>query len=85
MWNSNFLFFCTYSRKEMAAIRSDTNILATIFSFSIISKVSIFLSLTSYVLFGNVITASKVFIISAYFSSFDRSMLLLWPLALTIK
>lgn len=69
-------------RKEVNAIRSIAYIRATINSFAMISKVSIFLSLISYVYFGNVITARKVFIVSSFFSILHPSMIYSFPLAL---
>ena len=76
---SNELHF----RKEIDAIRSSAYIRATINSFTMISKVSIFLSLVSYVYFGNVITARKVFIVSSYFNILNVSMVGFWPIVLT--
>lgn len=52
-------------------------------SFNIISRFSIFLSLASYVYFGNVFTARQVFIVTAYFNFLYDSMLHFWPIALT--
>ncbi|XP_055326333.1 ATP-binding cassette sub-family C member 4-like [Sitodiplosis mosellana] len=70
-------------KKEVDAIRSSAYIRATINSFTMISKVSIFLSLVSYVYFGNVITARKVFIVSSYFNILNVSMVAFWPIVLT--
>lgn len=67
----------------MNAIRGIAYVRATITSFSMISKISIFLSLASYIYFGNVITARKVFIVSSYFNILNLSMVYFWPLALT--
>lgn len=72
-----------FDRKEVDAIRGIANIHATITSLTMISKVSICLSLLSYVYFGNVITARKVFIVSSYFNILNLSMVYFWPLALT--
>lgn len=52
-------------------------------SFNIVSRCSIFLSLASYVYFGNVFTARQVFISTAYFNYLYDSMLYLWLIALT--
>lgn len=48
-----------------------------------ISKISIFLSLISYIYFGEVITARKVYIVMTYFSILNLSMVYFWPVALT--
>lgn len=48
-----------------------------------ISKISIFLSLITYVYYGNLITARKVFIVSSYFNTLNLVMVYFWPVALT--
>ena len=68
-------------RKEVSAIRSIAYIRASINSFKMISKLSIFLSLIAYVYFGNVITAQKVFIVSSYLNILNLTMVYLWPFA----
>lgn len=67
----------------MNAIRGTAYIRATITSFAMISKISIFLSLASYVYFDNVITARNVFIVSSYFNLLNWSMVYFWPVAIT--
>lgn len=52
-------------------------------SFNIVSRFSIFLSLASYVYFGNVFTSRQVFIVTSYFNFLYDSMLHFWPIALT--
>lgn len=54
-----------------------------LFSFGMISRLSIFLSLITYIYFGNYITARKVYIVSSYFGILNLSMVYFWPLALT--
>lgn len=73
-------FFC---RKELKSIRGTMIIRGILLSFNIISRFSIFLSLASYVYFGNVFTARQVFIVTAYFNFLYDSMLHFWPIALT--
>lgn len=70
-------------RKEISAIRKFAYLRAMLDSFRMISKVSIFLCLTSYVFFGNVITARKVFVVSSYFVLLNDSIIYLWPLTIT--
>lgn len=67
----------------MDAIRGIAYVRATITSFAMISKISIFLSLVSYIYLGNYITARKVFIVSSYFNILNLSMVYFWPVALT--
>lgn len=51
-------------RKEVNAIRGGAYVRATLISFFVVSRVSIFLSLLAYTYTGNVITARKVFIVT---------------------
>lgn len=67
----------------MNAIKGGAYVRATLLSFFMVSRVSIFLSLISYVYFGNVITARKVFITTSYFNVLNESMVHFWPLAIT--
>lgn len=48
-----------------------------------VSRLSIFLSIISYIYFGNYITARKVFIVFSYFNILNQSMVYFWPLAIT--
>lgn len=48
-----------------------------------VSRLSIFLSLISYIYFGNYLTARKVFIVSSYFNILNLSMVYFWPVAIT--
>lgn len=66
----------------MDAIRSTVNLRATIISLVIVPKISVFLSLISYVYFGDVITARKVFVVSSYFNFLEISMVCLLPVSL---
>lgn len=47
-----------------------------------ISRLSIFISLVTYIYLGNVITAQKVFIVFSFFNILNLSMVYFWPLAL---
>ncbi|XP_031635556.1 multidrug resistance-associated protein 4-like [Contarinia nasturtii] len=83
-WEKSFAKMVDQIRKkEVNVIRSIAYIRATINSFTMISKVSIFLSLVSYIYYGNAITARKVFIVSSYFNILNLSMVYFWPMALT--
>lgn len=53
------------------------------FSFGMISRLSIFVSLMSYIYLGNAITARVVFIISSYFAMLNQSMVFFWPYSMS--
>lgn len=67
----------------MKALRGIANVRATVTSFTVLSKISLFIALASYVYFGNSITARKVFIVSLYFNLLNISMVFFWPVGLT--
>lgn len=77
------IVFIIFYRKELKAIRGILLIRGVLLSFNIISRAAIFLSLASYVYFGNIFTAKQVFIVTSYFGFLYDSMLHFWPLALT--
>ncbi|XP_055588089.1 ATP-binding cassette sub-family C member 4-like [Uranotaenia lowii] len=70
-------------RKEINAIRGGAYVRATLISFSIVSRVSLFLSLLAYTLSGEFITARKVFIVSSFYAILNDSMVHFWPMAIT--
>lgn len=81
---SQFLIiFCSFVRKEINGIRGTLFIRGTLLSFNIVSRFSIFISLVTFVYFGNMITARKVFIITSYFNFLYSSVLHFWPLAVS--
>ncbi|XP_053685732.1 ATP-binding cassette sub-family C member 4 [Sabethes cyaneus] len=83
-WESSFAKMINQiRRKEINAIRGGAYIRATLTSFFVISRVSIFLSLLSYLYAGNFITARKVFIVSSFYNILNESMVHFWPLAIT--
>lgn len=67
----------------MNAIRGTAYLRATLFSFGMISRLSIFISLVTYIFLGNIITAKKVFVVFSFFNILNLSMVYFWPLALT--
>ncbi|KAM7356664.1 uncharacterized protein ACRADG_002316 [Cochliomyia hominivorax] len=69
-------------RKEVNAIKGSAKVYATLNCAYMIFPISIFLALISYIYFGNVLTAKKVFTISSYFAMLNESMVILWPLSL---
>lgn len=68
----------------MSAIRGTMYLKASLSSFGMISRLSIFLSLVTYIFMGNVITAQKVFIVFSFFNILNLSMVYFWPMALTL-
>ncbi|XP_058839979.1 ATP-binding cassette sub-family C member 4-like [Topomyia yanbarensis] len=83
-WESSFAKMVKQvRRKEINAIRGGAYVRATLTSFFVISRVSIFLSLLSYTYTGNLITARKVYIVSSYYNFLNESMVFFWPLAIT--
>ena len=71
-------------RKETNAIRGTLFIRGTLKSFNLISKVCIFLSLVTYLLYTDEpFTARRVFIVTSYFNYLYGSMLHFWSLSLT--
>ncbi|KFB46275.1 AGAP004603-PA-like protein [Anopheles sinensis] len=83
-WESSFAKMIeTIRRKEIQAIRGGAYVRATLISFFAVSRVSIFISLLSYTVTENVITAKKVFIVTSFYSILNDSMVHFWPMAIT--
>ncbi|XP_053674245.1 uncharacterized protein LOC128724542 [Anopheles nili] len=83
-WESSFAkMIGTIRRKEIQAIRGGAYVRATLISFFTVSRVSIFISLLSYTVTENVITAKKVFIVTSFYSILNDSMVHFWPMAIT--
>lgn len=71
-------------RQEIKTIRGTLFLRGTCISFELISKVCIFLSLSSHLIYTDKpFTARKVFIVTSYFNYLYISMLHFWSLALT--
>ncbi|EAT35435.1 AAEL012386-PA [Aedes aegypti] len=70
-------------RKEVNALRGSAFVRATLISFFVVSRISVFLSLLSFIHTGNVITARKVFLVSSYYSMLHDSMVHYYSLAIT--
>ncbi|KAL9693210.1 hypothetical protein quinque_012495 [Culex quinquefasciatus] len=68
---------------EIRALRGSAFIKSGLFALRIIPKVSIFLSLVTYVYAGNVLTAMRVYMLISFFSVIHHSMVEFWPLAVT--
>ncbi|KFB46271.1 hypothetical protein ZHAS_00014256 [Anopheles sinensis] len=70
-------------RKEIQALRGSAFIKSALFALRIVPKVSIFLTLVSYVYFDNALTARRVYMLISFFSVIHHSMVEFWPLAVT--
>ncbi|GAB0093527.1 probable multidrug resistance-associated protein lethal(2)03659 [Sergentomyia squamirostris] len=71
-------------RKEIKAIRGQSYIDAGNYSFTLISQISRFIAFMTYISFGNVFTARKVFVVYSFFTYLNESMIHFWPRALTV-
>lgn len=69
--------------KELKTLRSLFVIRGILLSFNIISRISIFLSLVTFVYCGNVFTSRQVFVVTSYFNFLYDSMLYFWTVALS--
>ncbi|XP_013107786.2 probable multidrug resistance-associated protein lethal(2)03659 isoform X2 [Stomoxys calcitrans] len=69
--------------KEVKAIRGTSYIHAALSCTSMISPLSVFLALVSYVYLGDALTAKRVYTVSSYFNMLNDSMVHFWPLAIT--
>ncbi|XP_011877731.1 PREDICTED: probable multidrug resistance-associated protein lethal(2)03659 [Vollenhovia emeryi] len=71
-------------RKEINVIRWASYIRGVTMSFIIFStRMSLFITVLAYVLFGNKITAEKVFVITAYYNSLRTTMTVFFPQGIT--
>jgi len=67
-------------RKEINVIRWASYIRGVTMSFIIFTtRMSLFITVLAYVLFGHKITAEKVFIITAYYNSLRTTMTVFFP------
>ncbi|XP_058060768.1 uncharacterized protein LOC131211356 [Anopheles bellator] len=84
-WESSFAKMIEgVRRKEIHAIRGSAYVRATLMSFFTVSRISIFISLLSYTVTENVITAKKVFIVTSFYTILNDSMVYFWPMAITV-
>lgn len=67
-------------RKEVRVIKYSLNILGVLFSFNLFTtRISIFISLVAFALFGNSVTAEKAFVITAYYNILRLLMIDILP------
>ncbi|KAI8123562.1 putative multidrug resistance-associated protein lethal(2)03659 [Lucilia cuprina] len=69
-------------RKEVNAIKGSAHVYAVLNCTHMISPISIFLALISYIYFGDILTAQKIFTISSFFTMLSESMVMFWPMSL---
>lgn len=83
-WQENFAKVIEKVRnKEIAAVKGSSYILALLYCLWAVSRVSLFLTLITYVYTGNVLNARKVFIVTAFYNILNMSMVHFWPLSIT--
>ncbi|KAH8312051.1 hypothetical protein KR044_009125 [Drosophila immigrans] len=83
-WEKSFARIVAEVRlKEVKAIRGTNYIHAALSCTSMISPLSVFLALCSYVYLGDALTAQKVYTVSSYFNMLNDSMVHFWPLSIT--
>ncbi|KAH8258053.1 hypothetical protein KR038_005111 [Drosophila bunnanda] len=84
-WEKSFAKLIGKVRKEeMKSIKGSTYIYAGLQCTGMISKLSLFLSLVTYVFSGDLVTSQKVFIVSSYYDHLNDSLLHSWPLAINM-
>lgn len=78
--NNHFIDFKIF-RKELCGIRAIFIIRGVLGSFSIVSRFAIFLTLITYICFGNIFTTRQVFVVTSCFNFLYDSMLYYWTVA----
>ncbi|XP_018785664.1 PREDICTED: probable multidrug resistance-associated protein lethal(2)03659 [Bactrocera latifrons] len=83
-WENSFTKLIADIRyKEVRAIKGTSYIHAALSCTSMISPLSVFLALVSYIYLGDSLTAKRVYTVSSYFNMLNDSMVHFWPLAIT--
>ncbi|XP_053947387.1 probable multidrug resistance-associated protein lethal(2)03659 [Anastrepha ludens] len=83
-WENSFAKLIADVRlKEVRAIKGTSYIHAALGCTSMISPLSVFLALVSYIYLGDSLTAKRVYTVSSYFNMLNDSMVHFWPLAIT--
>lgn len=83
-WEKSFAKVVAEVRlKEVKAIKGTSYIHAALSCTSMISPLSVFLALVSYVYLGDSLTAKRVYTVSSYFNMLNDSMVHFWPLSIT--
>lgn len=84
-WEKPFGKLVTSARKrEVNTIRYASYIRAIMLSFTVfVTRFSVFISLTMYVLLGMILTAEKAFVVTAYYNILRQSMTVHFPRAIS--
>ncbi|XP_063223953.1 ATP-binding cassette sub-family C member 4-like isoform X2 [Bacillus rossius redtenbacheri] len=84
-WERPFANLVALSRKsEMNVVKKASYLKGANMSFMMFTeRISLFFTLLSYYLFGNIITSDRVFSIAQFFNVTNVSLAILWPFALT--
>ncbi|PSN47504.1 hypothetical protein C0J52_02254 [Blattella germanica] len=84
-WEKPFAHFVSLTRrKEIQAIRATCFLRGLLLSFGRFgTKVAVFVSIVSFVLFGEDLTAEKMFVVAAYFNIMKQAMTEFFPLGIT--
>ena len=78
-WEKSFAKLISDARtKELKAIKGSAYIQAFLLSLWSISRVSIFLTLITYVFMGNYLTSRQAFIVTAFYNNLNLSMAYVW-------
>ncbi|GLV41664.1 uncharacterized protein CBL_06893 [Carabus blaptoides fortunei] len=80
-WEKPFAALVAFARKnEIKSIRATSYIKGILLSFIMFTtRISIFASVLAYVLFGNYITAEKVFVLTSYYNILRQTMTIFFP------
>lgn len=85
-WEQNFAkVIAKIRKKELKAVKGSSYIMALLYSMWAVSRISVFLTLISYVYSGNELTARKVFVVSAFYNILNQSMVMIRMFAITIS
>ncbi|XP_066155396.1 probable multidrug resistance-associated protein lethal(2)03659 [Euwallacea fornicatus] len=84
-WENHFSKLVALARKkEMQAIRSHAYIMGLIYSFEVfVSRSAIFISILGYVLLGNLVTAERVFAITAIYNVLRPVITILFSISIS--
>lgn len=86
VFGAQTIYFNSHSSccsSELLGVRGTLLVKGILMSLTIVSRMAIFLSLVSFVLFGNVFDPRQVYIVTTYFNFLYDSMVYFWPLAIT--
>nr|XP_018899809.1 PREDICTED: probable multidrug resistance-associated protein lethal(2)03659 [Bemisia tabaci] len=80
-WEKPFAKLVAFARKrEIKMIKGSAYIRAVLLSFIVFhTRIALFYAIFSYVMFGNTITAQKVFVLTSYFNILRQTMTVFFP------